>query len=82
MADCDTRPDATSYLVVLQDFTGTARTFTLDMAACSEMYGATRQRPVAGEEPGRAPERRPPGRHELSDVVQGSSSLLETRVGP
>ncbi len=46
VADCDTRPDATSYLVVLQDFTGTARTFTLDMTACGEMYGATGVPPV------------------------------------
>lgn len=40
MADCEPRPGATSYVVVLQDFTGTARTFTLDAAACGAMSAA------------------------------------------
>jgi hypothetical protein len=45
-ADCRPRPGATSYLVVMQDATGTARTFTLDMAACGEMRAATGTPPV------------------------------------
>ncbi|GAA1913499.1 hypothetical protein [Nocardioides hwasunensis] len=39
-ADCPLDPEATSYLVVLQDFTGTARSFTIDMTACGEMRAA------------------------------------------
>lgn len=39
-ADCETQPDATSYLVVMQDLTGTARSFTLDTTACNEMRAA------------------------------------------
>lgn len=41
VADCDPQPDATSYVVVLQDLTGTARAFTLDMTACGQMHAAT-----------------------------------------
>ena len=40
VVDCDPQPDATSYVVVMQDLTGTARAFTLDMAACGEMRAA------------------------------------------
>jgi len=37
---CGPQPDATSYVVVLQGFLGTVRSFTLDVAACGEMRAA------------------------------------------
>lgn len=40
-ADCEIRPDATSYLVVMHDSTGTARTFTVDTTACNALRAAT-----------------------------------------
>ena len=40
VADCEPRPDATSYLVAMQDRTGTARSFTLDLTACGAMRAA------------------------------------------
>ena len=46
MTDCEPQPDATSYVVVMQDFTGTARTFTLDAAACGAMSAAIGTPPV------------------------------------
>lgn len=39
-ADCDPRPGATSYVVVMHDLTGTARTFSIDGAACNAMQAA------------------------------------------
>ena len=39
-ADCGIDPGATSYVVVMHDLTGTARTFTIDMAACGAMRAA------------------------------------------
>lgn len=46
MADCEPQPDATSYVVVMQDFKGTARTFSLDVAACGAMSAAIGTPPV------------------------------------
>lgn len=39
-ADCDPRPDTTSYVVVMQDDTGTARAFSVDTTACNAMSAA------------------------------------------
>lgn len=40
MTDCAGDPDAAAYVVVLQDFTGTARTFSIDGTECSPMSAA------------------------------------------
>jgi hypothetical protein len=39
-ADCQLFPDAVSYLVVLHDVSGTARTFSLDPTVCGAMSAA------------------------------------------
>ncbi|WP_374456854.1 hypothetical protein [Nocardioides sp.] len=40
MADCELRPRATSYVVVLTDATGTARTLALDPTQCATLQAA------------------------------------------
>ena len=40
MTDCGGDPDAASYVVVLRDVTGTARTFSIDGTECSPMSAA------------------------------------------
>ncbi|WP_322920507.1 hypothetical protein [Nocardioides renjunii] len=46
MADCEPAPGLTSYVIVLTDATGTARTLTLDPTACSPLRAAVGTPPV------------------------------------
>jgi hypothetical protein len=64
MADCDLDPRRPSYVVVLRDKTGTARTFAIDGPSCSPLSGAI----------GRPPEEQYFGlvRAELIDAIEGT----------